>query len=118
MTQQVKSKGGSAFKAISDRLVVKSCSDFSFGKDAANMLKDKELKAKQQEIAQIKADWSRVQMDIMKSKLSLTDADADKVAQEQSKKSFWLSVWKIERRTSTLHQLQLRQRMRMISSKF
>ena len=49
------------------------------------MLKDKELKSKQQEIAKIEADWSRAQKDIMKSKLSLTDAEADKLAREQSK---------------------------------
>ena len=49
------------------------------------MLKDKELKSKQQEIAKIEANWSRAQKDIMKSKLSLTDAEADKLAREQSK---------------------------------
>ena len=85
MSQQLRSKGGSAFNAISDRLVLKSSSDLAFGKDAANMLKDKELKSKQQEIAKIEADWSRAQKDIMKSKLSLTDAKADKLAREQSK---------------------------------
>ena len=85
MSQQLRSKGGSAFNAISDRLVLKSSSDLAFGKDAANMLKDKELKSKQQEIAKIEVDWSRAQKDIMKSKLSLTDAEADKLAREQSK---------------------------------
>ena len=85
MSQQLRSKGGSAFNAISDRLVLKSSSDLAFGKDAANMLKDKELKSKQQEIAKIEANWSKAQKDIMKSKLSLTDAEADKLAQEQSK---------------------------------
>ena len=85
MSQQLRSKGGSAFNAISDRLVLKSSSDLAFGKDAANMLRDKELKSKRQEIDQIEADWSRAQKDIMKSKLSLTDADADKLAREQSK---------------------------------
>ena len=49
------------------------------------MLKDKELKSKRQEINQVEADWSKAQKDIMKSKLSLTDADADKLAREQSK---------------------------------
>ena len=85
MYQQLRSKGGSVFNAISDRLVLKSSSDLAFGKDAANMLKDKELKSKQQEIAKIEADWSRAQKDIMKSKLLLTDAEADKLAREQSK---------------------------------
>ena len=50
MSQQLKSKGGSAFNAINDRLVLKSSADLAFGRHAANMLKDKELKFKQQEI--------------------------------------------------------------------
>ena len=41
------------------------------------MLKDKELKFKQQEITQIEADWSKAHKDILESKLSVTDADAD-----------------------------------------
>ena len=85
MSQQLKSKGGSAFNAINDRLVLKSSADLAFGRHAANMLKDKELKSKQQEITQIEADWSKAQKDILKSKLSLSDADADKLAREQSK---------------------------------
>ena len=44
MSQQLRSKGGSAFTAISDRLVLKSSSDLAFGKDAVNMLRDKESK--------------------------------------------------------------------------
>ena len=43
MYEQLRSKGGSAFKAISDRLVLKSSVDLEFEKDGANMLKDKEL---------------------------------------------------------------------------
>ena len=39
------------------------------------MLKDKELKSKQQEINKIEADWSSAQKEIMKSKLSLSDAE-------------------------------------------
>ena len=85
MSQQLKSKGGSAFNAINDRLVLKSRAVLAFGRHAANMLKDKELKSKQQEITQIEADWSKALKDILKSKLSLTDADADKLAREQSK---------------------------------
>ena len=57
--QQLRSKGGSAFTAISDRLVLKSSSDLAFGKDSANMLKDKELKSKRQQINQIEADCSK-----------------------------------------------------------
>ena len=85
MSEQLRSKGGSAFRAISDRLVLKSSSNPAFGKDAANMLNDKELKSKQQEINKIEADWSSAQKEIMKSKLSLSDAETDKLAREQSK---------------------------------
>ena len=59
MSQQLKSKGGSAFNAISDRLVLKSSADLAFGRHAANMLKDKELKSKQREITQIETDWPK-----------------------------------------------------------
>ena len=79
MSQQLRNKGESASNSLSDRLVLKSSSDLAFEMDVANMLKDKELKSKQQEITKIEAGWSRVQKDIMKSKLSLTDADADKL---------------------------------------
>ena len=47
------------------------------------MLKDKELKSKQQEINKIEADCA--QKEIMNSKLSLSDAVTDKLAREQSK---------------------------------
>ena len=43
MFQQLRSKGGSAFIAINDRIVLKSSSDLAFGKDSENILKDKEL---------------------------------------------------------------------------
>ena len=49
------------------------------------MLKDKKLKSKQQEINKIEADWSSAQKEIIKSKLSLSDAETDKLAREQSK---------------------------------
>ena len=49
MSQQIRNKRESAFNTISDRLVLNSSSDLAFGMDAANMLKDKELKSKQQE---------------------------------------------------------------------
>ena len=39
-----------------------SSAELVFGKVAATMLKDKELKSKQQEIAQIEADWSKAIM--------------------------------------------------------
>ena len=54
LSQQLRSKGGSAFQAISDRLVLKTSSDLAFGNEGANMLKDKELKAKQKEFIKLK----------------------------------------------------------------
>jgi len=61
MSEQLKSKEGLAFKANSDRLVLKTCSDHELGEDAANMLKDKEMKSKQQAIIQIEENWSKSQ---------------------------------------------------------
>ena len=84
-SQQLKAKGGSAFQAISDRLVLKSSADIAFGKGAESMLKDKVLKSRQKDVAEIEADYSRAQKDLMRSKLALTDPEADKLAREQSK---------------------------------
>ena len=85
LSQQLRSKGGSAFQAISDRLVLKTSSDLAFGNEGANMLKDKELKAKQKEVHQIEADFSKSQKEIMKAKLALTDSEADKLARDMAK---------------------------------
>ena len=49
------------------------------------MLKDKELKVKQKEVHEIEANWSKIQKDIMKSKLALTDTEADKLARDMAK---------------------------------
>ena len=49
------------------------------------MLKDKKSKATQKDVAEIEADYSRAQKDLMRSKLALTDPEADKLAREQSK---------------------------------
>ena len=84
-SQQLKAKGGSAFQAISDRLVLRSSADIAFAKGAECMLKDKELKSRQKEVAKIKVDYSRAQKDLMRSKLTLTDPEADKLVREQSK---------------------------------
>ena len=81
-SQQLKAKGGSAFQVISDRLVLKSNAD---KKGAESMLKDKVLKSRQKDVAEIEADYSRAQKDLMRSKLALTDPEADKLAREQSK---------------------------------
>ena len=85
LSEQLRSKGGSAFQAISDRLVLKTSSDLAFGNEGANMLKDKELKAKQKEVNQIEADWSKSQREIMKTKLVLTDSEVDKLARDMAK---------------------------------
>ena len=49
------------------------------------MLKDKELRSKKKEIDEIEADWSSAQRDVMRSKLAISDSDADKLAREQTK---------------------------------
>ena len=49
------------------------------------MLKDKELKAKQKEVHQIEAGFSKSQKEIMKAKLALTDSEADKLARDMAK---------------------------------
>ena len=46
--------------------MLKTCSDHELGKDAENMLKDKEMKSKQQAIIQIEVNWSKSQKDIIK----------------------------------------------------
>ena len=84
-TQQLRTKGGSAFKAISDRLILKASPDIAFSEGAENMLKDKELKCKRREVDQIEADWSKAQRDVVRSKLAITDSEADKLAREQCK---------------------------------
>ena len=39
----------------------------------------------QNEVTEIKADWSRAQKDLMKSKFALTNPGADRLVKEQSK---------------------------------
>ena len=85
LSQQLKSKGGSAFQAISDRLVLKTSSDLAFGNKGADMLKDKELKATQKDVHGIEANFSKSQREIMKAKLALTDSEADKLARDMAK---------------------------------
>ena len=75
-SEQLRTKGGSAFKAISDRLVLKSSADIAFAEGAEFMLKDKSLKKRKQEVDKIEAEWSKVAM---------TDSKMDKLAREQSK---------------------------------
>ena len=82
-SQQLKAKGGAAFQAIKERLVLKLRADIAFAKGAECMLKGKKLKAKQMEVAEIKTDWSRAQKDLMKFKLAPTDSETDKLVREQ-----------------------------------
>ena len=84
-SRQLKAKGGAAFQAIKERLVLKLRADIAFAKGAECMLKDKELKAKQNEVTEIKANWTRAQKDLMKSKFALTNPGADRLVKEQSK---------------------------------
>ena len=53
-SEQLREKGGSDFKVISDRLILKSSVDLEF---ADSVLRDKELKAKRKEIEEIEAKW-------------------------------------------------------------
>ena len=50
LTDQLWRKGKPAFKAIGEKLVLKSNSEIAFAEGAEKMLKDKELKSKKQEI--------------------------------------------------------------------
>ena len=64
------------------------------------------LKDKQREITQIETDWPKTQKDILKSTLSLTDVDADKLARVQSKNKLALCL-ENGKNTNTLHPLKL-----------
>ena len=65
------------------------------------------LKDKQQKITQIETDWPKTQKDILKSTLSLTDVDADKLARVQSKNKLALCL-ENGKNTNTLHPFKLR----------
>ena len=85
MTNQLRAKGGTAFKAISERLVLKSNADIAFAVGAERMLRDKELKKKQKEVAQIEAEWSKAQHDVIRAKIAISDSESDILAREQTK---------------------------------
>ena len=85
MTDQLHRKGGTAFNAIGERLVLKSNSDIAFSEGAERMLKDKELKSKKQEVDKIEAEWSKAQKDVMRCKIARNPPNADLLAKEQSK---------------------------------
>ena len=48
-------------------------------------MKDKELKCQKKQTDKFEAEWSKAQKDIMKARISVTDAEADILAREQSK---------------------------------
>ena len=85
MTAQLRQKGGSAFKAIGERLVLSSNSDLAFSEGSEKMLTDKELKSKKKQVEKIEAEWSKAQKDLIKAKVAVSDAEADILAREQSK---------------------------------
>ena len=76
------SSWGSAYKAIGDRLVLKSSSDLAFCEGAENFLKDNEQKSKS-EIDAVEADWSKAQKHVMRAKLSVTESEIEKLVKEQ-----------------------------------
>ena len=83
MTAQLRKKGGAAFQVIGERLVLSSNADLAFTNGAEKMLKDKELKIQKKQVDKIEAEWSKAQKDIMKTKVNVTDAEADILAREQ-----------------------------------
>ena len=84
-SEQLRRKGGSAYKAIGDRLVLKSSADLAFSECAEKFLKDKELKSKKTEVDTVEADWSKAQKDVMRAKLSLKESETEELTKEQSK---------------------------------
>ena len=64
-SEQLRKKGGSAFKVISDRLILKSSVDLAFAEGSESMLQNKEFKAKRKEIDEIEAEWSKAQKDVV-----------------------------------------------------
>ena len=83
------------------------------------MLKDKELKLKQQEIIQIEADWSRSQKDIMKSKCQWQMLRQTSWQENNLNSSLLLFARKMGINTSTMHyfHLRLKSRNAMIGSR-
>ena len=58
MTNQLRSKTAMAFKAIGEKLVLKSNAAIAFSEGAKQMLNDKQLRKKQKEIVHMEAEWS------------------------------------------------------------
>ncbi len=85
MTAQLRKKGGAAFNVIGEKLLLSSNADLAFTNGPEKILRDKELKCQMKQIDKIEAEWSKAQKDIMKARISVTDAEADILAREQSK---------------------------------
>ena len=102
-SEQLREKGGSSFKVISDRLILKSSADIAFAEGAEKMLRDEELKVVQKEVNQIEAEWSMAQKDVVRSKLSLSNSGADKLAKEQSKNKLLFLCLEMAGNSSTMH---------------
>ena len=82
--------------------MLKSNADIAFADGAERMLRDKELKKKQKEVAQIGAEWSKAQHDVIRAKIAISDTESDMLAREQ-KTRHWLFVWKMGNVLSTMH---------------
>ena len=86
MSEQLRKKGGSAFRAVEERLVLSSNADLAFSKGSEKMLKDKELKKRKKEVDQLDTQFSRAQKDVARAKIAAcSDAEADILAREQAK---------------------------------
>ena len=85
LSEQLRKKGGSAFCAVGERLVLSSNADLAFSKGSEKMLKDKELKKRKKEIEQLDAQWSKAQKDVARARIAVSDAEADILAREQAK---------------------------------
>ena len=66
----------------------------AFAEGSKDMLRDDELKEKKK-VGQIEAERSNAQKDVLRSKLSLSNAEADKLAREQSKNKLLTYGWKM-----------------------
>lgn len=74
------------------------------------MLKDKALKKKQKEIVKMKAEQSKAQHDVIRSKITVSDSDADILAREQTKnRALKLCMENVSSTTRQFHQEDVNQ---------
>ena len=95
MTNQLRAKGGTAFKAISERLVLKSNADIAFADGAERMLRDKELKKKQKELCRLKQSGQRLSMMSSGQKLQFLIVNQTFLRESKQKTRQWLFVQKM-----------------------